>query len=836
MNNLLQDLRYGARMFAKNPGFTLIAVITLALGIGANTAIFSVVNAVLLEPLPFHEPERLALLWQTNPKASAPERPFSYPNFTDVKEQSQVFEEVGAWSAYTNTRFNLTGGTEPEQIQAALVSANLFPILGVQPVLGRAFLPEEDREGGPRAVVISHGLWQRRFGGDPRLLGETLTFDGNGYTVVGIMPSGFAFPKFPKPAEVWVALSRDPDPTLARKFARGATYLSVLARLKQNVTFEQAQAELDTIAGRLQQQHPHFNIDTGLKLTPLDEQASSDLRRALLVMLGAVGFVLLIGCANVANLMFARAVARQKEMAVRIALGASRRRIVRQLLTESLMLSVTGGAMGLLLALWIIDLLSAVPYNAASFIAPYRISPEQIGLNGEVFGFTFLLSLLTGAAFGLVPALEASKPDLNESLKESSVNAVRHSWFRRSCSGALVAAEVALSLVLLIGAGLMIRSFIRLMEVDPGFKPENVLTAEINLPRSNYTDNQKVTAFYQQVLERVRALPGVQSVGASSILPLTGTNQGSDFFIEGQPPPPPDKQNQTYHRAVSSDYFQAMGIAVLEGRAFTEQDHRDAPRVAVVNESMARRFWPGENPVGKRLALSLEALKFPKPNAPPVFDIAGAMREIVGVVKDVRHDGLNTQPEPELFIPYLQRPVREMSIAVRVAGDPASLASLVRREVLAIDPNQPVANIRTMSQLLSDSVAKSRFNFLLLALFAGVALLLAAVGIYGVVSYLVTQRTREIGIRLALGAERRDIVKLVTGQGLLPVVMGMVIGLVASLALTRLMESLLYEVSATDPWTFAEVSLLLVLVAMLACYIPARRAARVDPMEALRYE
>ncbi|HET9533498.1 MAG TPA: ABC transporter permease [Blastocatellia bacterium] len=833
---LWQDLRYGGRMLLRDPGFTLIAVFTLALGIGANTAIFSVVYGLLVRPLPFHEPDRLVFLWQTSQRSSLPQLPFSFPNFTDVKEQSEVFEEVGAWSAYNDTRFNLTGGADPEQVQAALVSANFFPILGVQPMLGRTLLPEEDKEGAERAVVISHGLWQRRFGADPDLPGKTLTLDANSYTVVGVMPPGFSFPKFPRAAEVWMALSRDPDPTLARKFARGANYLGVIARLKQGATLERGQAELDAIAGRLAEQYPHFNTGMGLKAIPLRQQATGDLRRALLVLLGAIGFVLLIACANVANLLLARATARQKEIAVRSALGASRGRIVRQLLTESLLLSFMGGGLGLLLALWGVDLLAAVPYNTPSYMAPYRVATEQIGLNVEVLGFTFLLSLLTGLFFGLAPALGASKPDLNEALKENGASRVAPGWLRNRLRGALVSAEIALSLVLLIAAGLMIKSFSRLMEVDPGFKPENVMTAEISLPRSNYVNDQQVAAFYQEVLERVRALPGVPAAGATSFLPLSGTNQGSDFFIEGQPPPPPDKKNQTYFRSISPDYFQVMSIEMIEGRAFTERDHKDGQRVAIINESMARRYWPGESPLGKRLALSLEALRFPAPNRPPVFDIPAAMREVVGVVRDVRHAGLSAEAEPEMFIPFMQRPAREMTLVVRASDDPAALGSLLRREVLAVDKNQPVANIATMPQLLSDSVAGPRFNFLLLAVFAAVALLLAAIGVYGVISYAVTQRTREIGLRMALGAEPRDVLRLIIFQGMALTLIGLAIGLGAALALTRVMSSLLFGVSATDPAVFLLITLLLAVGALAACYLPARRATRVDPMIALRYE
>ncbi len=835
MEGLWKDLRQSMRMLLKKRGFTAAAVLTLALGIGANTAIFSVIHAVLLRPLPFADPDRLMVLWQTDPKSAPPRRPFSFPNFTDVEEQSQSFEEVGAWSSSVDTRFNLTGDPEPEAIQAAMVSASFFRILGVKPKEGRTFLPEEDKEGGPRAVVISHGLWQRRFGADPQLPGKTLTLDGNSYTVIGIMPAGFAFPKFPKAADVWVALSRDPDPTQFRKYARGAAFLNVLARLKPGIQKEQADAELETIASRLEQEYPHFNTGLGLGIAPLRQQVVGELKNGLLILLGAVAFVLLIACANVANLLLARATARRKEIAIRMALGASRGRIVRQLLTESLLLGVLGGALGLLLAMWGVDLLAVIPYNAASALIPYTVSPDQISLSGAVLGFTFVLSLLTGVFFGLVPALQASRQDLNRSLKEGSASSIRGSR-GYDIRGLLMISEIALSLVLLIGAGLMIKSFLRLLEVDPGFKPDHVLTAEITLPRSQYSSDQQIASFYERLLDRIKTLPEVRSAGAITALPLSGTDNGSDFFIEGQPPPPPDNKNDTSYRAISHEYLQAMGIPVLQGRSFTERDRKDSPGVAIINESMARRFWPEENPVGKRVALSIEALKFPAPNRPPVFDIPGAMREIVGVVKDVRHYGLTSEPQPEMYVPYLQRPAREMSVVVRAAGDPASLTRALQSEVLAIDPGQPLSRIRTMPQLLDDSVAKPRFNLLLLGVFAAVALTLAAVGIYGVVSYSVAQRTHEIGLRMALGAGATDVVKLVVGQAMVLSLTGVGLGLFAAFAMTRVMSGLLYGVSATDPAIFVVISLLLTGVALAASFIPARRAARVDPMVALRHE
>ncbi len=838
MEGFWQDLRYAIRVVIKNRGLSLAAVVALALGIGANTAIFSIFHAVLLRPLPFKDPDRLVLLWQINPRSGWPQVPFSFPNFTDVKEQSQVFESIAAWRSFADTRFNLTGQYEPVEVQAAYVSASFFSTLGVEPLMGRAFLPDEEREGGDRVVVISHGLWQRHFGADRSIIGRPLTLDGTSYTVVGIMPPGFTFPRSTRPAEVWVALSRDPDPTLSRKYARGATYLGVVARLKLKASLQQAQAEEEIIARRLEQQFPHFLKGWGVRVVPLRTQVVGDLREALLVLLGAVGFVLLIACANVANLLLAHATMRQKEIAIRAALGAGRLRIVRQLLAESVLLALLGGAFGLLLSLWGIDLLAAIPSTSQSPFVPYQVSREEIGLNGQVLCFTLALSLLTGIIFGMAPALQASKPDLNQTLKEGTLSRAAGNLRASNLGGpgVLVVSEIALSLVLVIGAGLMLKSYMRLLEIEPGFNPANVLTAEINLPRSKYSSDEQVVTIQGQMLVRLQSLPGVEAVGSVSSLPLSGSDAGSDFFIENQPAPAPDRRINTHHRTISPDYFRAMGIPMVQGRSFTERDSRDTLRVAIINEGMARRFWPGENPVGKRLALSNEALRFVTPNRPPQFDIPSAMREIVGVVKDVRHFGLDAEPKPEMYIPYSQRPTRDMTLVVRSAIDPSRLAEVLRREVLAIDKDQPVSNVRTMSQLLSDSVAKPRANFTLMGLFAALALILASVGIYGVMSYSVTQRTREIGIRMALGAQAGDVLRIVVGQGIVLALAGMLIGLAAAFALTPLMSSLLYGVSATDAATFSGVSLLLMSVAFVAAYIPARRATKVDPMVALRYQ
>ncbi|HKQ75173.1 MAG TPA: ABC transporter permease [Blastocatellia bacterium] len=829
---MFQDLRYGIRMLRQRPGFTLVAVMALALGIGANTAIFSVVNAALLRPLPFPNADRLVVVWQSNQQGEYSQLPLAYPNYDELNKQCQVCEEVGAWYSYTSTRFAVTGGAQPEQAQYAIVSSSLFSVLGVKPALGRAFLPEEDQLGAARVAIISHGLWQRRWAGDSKLIGQPVTLNGQSYTVVGIMPPGFVFPRFPRDADVWVPLANDPLP--GRRFSPGTRYLNVMAKLKAGATITQAEAEMETIARRIEQQDLQFNRGLGLRPTPLHHQLTVHLRLALFVLLGAVGFVLLIACANVANLLLARAASRRQEIAVRLALGATRLRLARQLLTESLILALLGGSAGLLLSAWGVELLSIIPYNAASYYIPYNVSHDQITLDGQVLGFTFALSLLAGVIFGLAPALQSSRPDINASFEGVGAPAGAGGRWRHSRS-LLVAAEIALSLILLVGAGLMIKSFIRLQEVDPGFEPESVLTAEIGLPRAKYPDGQKVTTFHDQLLERLTALPGISAAGLGSSLPLSGTNADTSFFIDGQPKLEPRDRPHTHPRTITQDYFRAMGMRMAEGRAFTEHDHAQGPRVAIINETMARRFWPAQTSLGKRVALDLETWKF-FPDRPPEFDLAMGMREIVGVVRDVRHEGLETEPQPEMYLPDRQRPEREMNLVIRAAVDPGSLAAAVRGAVSSIDPDQPVANIKPMSKLLTDSVAKPRFNYLLLSVFAAVALILTITGVYGVMSYAVAARTREMGIRLALGARGADVLKLVIRQGMRPVFVGIALGLVGAFALTRVMTTLLFGVSATDPAIFAGVVALLAMVALLACYLPARRATKVDPVVALKHE
>ncbi|HEX8775383.1 MAG TPA: ABC transporter permease [Pyrinomonadaceae bacterium] len=811
MRTMLQDIRYGLRVLLKQPGFTLVAIVALALGIGANTAIFSVVNAVLLRPLSFKEPERLVAVWETNNQLSADMRnrnEVAPGNFLDWREQNQVFEQLAAL-VYANA--NLSGVDEPERIQSMLVTTNLFQALGVQPLMGRAFLPEEENINSQRVVILSHELWQRRFGGDPSVLGRTLTLNGNQTVVVGIMPPAFQlqFPVNTK-VEMWMPLRLNPADA-----GRKAHYMYVLGRLKPGVSVSQAHAAMNGIAARLQEQYPETNAEKGANVVSLHKQLVGNVQPYLYLLFGAVGFVLLIACANVANLLLARVSARHKEVAIRIALGASRLRLIRQLLTESIMLAGLGGMLGLLLAYWGIDLLIA--------LSPADVPRlEEIGLHGPVFAWTLLVSLLTGLLFGLAPALQASKPDLNEALKESggrTTGGVGRSRLRNM----LVVSEVALALVLLVGAGLMIRSFMRLQQTSPGFEPKNLLTMNISLPRQKYKEQQQANVFFEQLLQRVRAVPGVESVGGIDPLPLSDSNETTGVLVEGQPALAPADRPEVGSRNVTPGYFQTMRIPLLKGRPFTEQDREDAPPMVIVNEALARRFWPGEDAIGKRLGFEDDEGK-------------QEWREVVGVVGNVRHERLDVEAKPEVYVPYRQLPRNFMTLVVRTSSEPANMIAAIRDQVLALDKDQPVFGIKTMEERLSKSVAQSRFIMMLLAVFSALALSLAAIGIYGVMAYTVSQRTHEIGIRMALGAQGGDVMRMVVRQGMTLAMAGVVLGLVAAFALTRLMTSLLYGVTATDPWTFGVVPVVLSTVALLAIIIPARRSTRIDPMEALRYE
>lgn len=805
METLLQDLRYGARMLAKQPGFTLVAIFTLALGIGANTAIFSVVNAVMLRPLPYTEPERIVRVWQTSTKNPQDRSYVSALNFRDWRDQNQVFDSVAAY--FNKAAFNLTGTGEPERITASPVSASLFPMLGVAPAIGRGFLEEEDRKDGNKVVILSHHLWQSRFGGDSQVLEKTLMLDNQSYTIIGVMPPDFRFPW--AETSLWVPMALDFD-----NWGRGNFFIDVIARLKPEVTLEQAQADMDAIALRLEKDYPSTNTDSRVALVPMHEQVVGKTRPVLIVMLGAVAFVLLVACANVANLLLARAAGRRKEIAVRVALGATRLRLIRQLLSESLMLSFAGGLLGILVALLGNRALIGLTPDAFPRV-------EEIGIDGRVLVFTLVLSAVTGIVFGLVPALQASRPNLNETLKEGGRGSTAGEGFLRR---GLVVVEVALALILLIGAGLMIRSFVYLSEVDPGFSTEKILTAEIALPWSKYPESIKQANFFQQVLDRVKTLPGVQASGAATALPLTRFNNWRLFYIDGRPHASAQDYTGAGYRAISQDYFKAMGMPMLRGRELSESDHNKSERVVVINNAFAQRFFADEDPLGKRMKMGTE----PGSSNP--------WMTVVGIVGDVKHTEIDEDARPEIYLPYLQAPQNVMTLAIRTTSNPESLTEALRREVQAIDPDQPLSKIATIDQLVDRSTARRRFNMLLLGTFAAAALLLASLGIYGVMSYTVTQNTREIGIRMALGAQSSDVLKLVIWQGMVLALVGVAIGIAGAFGLTRLIESLLFGVAATDTVTFIAIPAILSAVALLACYLPAYRAAKVDPMIALRHE
>jgi putative ABC transport system permease protein len=802
MEVIFKDMRYALRMLIKSPGFAAVAVLTLAIGIGANTAIFSVVNSVLLRPLPFRDPDRLVMLYENNQTKGHTRVPVAAPNYIDWRNQNQIFEQMAAnWV----TSFNLASGGDPERLRGARVSAGFFEMLGVQPIRGRVFSAEEDQPGRDNVVLASYGLWQRRFGADPGIIGKTVKLNGQDYTLIGVMPHGF---QFPEQAELWTPAAFNND-SLSN---RGGHFIYVLGRLKQGATLGQAQGEMATIARRLEQQYPDFNEGWGVDIVPLHEMLVGDMKQTLLVLLAAVGFVLLIACSNVANLLLARATSRHKEIAIRSALGATRLHLIRQLLTESLMLALLGGGLGLLLALWGVDLLVSInPDNIP------RI--QEIGVDRWVLGFTLLLSVFTGLAFGLVPAIQSSRLDLTESLKDSGRNLTASA--RHRVRSLLVITEVALALVLLIGAGLMIKSFYGLLQVRPGFNPEKLLTMEISLRGTNYSESDKRAEFFRNVLERVKNQPGVESAGVTASLPLSRNEHMYGLIMEGQSNTASATLPTSSYAAVSADYFSTMGIPLVKGRYFTEQDNKSGRRVAIINEALARRYFPNEDPIGKRLEIT---------NGPP------AQREIVGVVGDVKQSGLDKDVTAQIYEPYLQQPYSTMSLVVRGSGSPASLTGAVRSQVQVVDRDQPISNIKTMEQLVADSVAQPRLSMFLLGIFAAVALLLSAVGIYGVMSYSVFQRTHEIGIRMALGAQARDVLRMIVGQGMSLALIGVGLGLTAAFVLMRIMSSLLYQVSATDPSTFVAISFLLTGVAFLACYIPARRATRVDPMIALRNE
>ncbi|MGH9930299.1 MAG: ABC transporter permease [Pyrinomonadaceae bacterium] len=813
METLLRDIRYGARSLLKRPGFALVAVITLALGIGANTAIFSVVNAVLLRPLPFPESEQLVKLGE-GPSADHPERGvFSFPDYKDVQAQTQTLEHV---AGYLNSGAMLSSdGADAERVLGVDVSPEYFQVLGVKPQLGRTFTSEEDH---PQAsvVVISYGLWQRRFGGSQQIIGSQLKLGASSMTIIGVMPAGFEFPFRAEHQDFWEPLNDRPTPD---REARDARSLNVIGRVRPGISASQADVELRTIANRLTQQYPASNTGVVMGAASLRTDLSSDIRPALLILLGAVAFVLLIACANVANLLLARAATRQKEIAIRSALGASRVRIIRQLLVESLLLALLGGALGLLLATWGVQLLVT--------IAPTNIPRlQQVGLDLPVLLFALLLSALVGVGFGTVPALQASRRDLNGALNDANRGSTENLTRNRARS-LLVVSEVALSLVLLIGAGLLLKSFVRLLHTSPGFDATRIVALDIPLSRQRYDTPRKQSYFFHQLIDRTKALAGVESVGVVNLLPLGNSDEALTFSIAGRPKFPAGSEPVANYTVVSSGYFEALKILLRQGRSFGSEDKEKAPAVVLISEELARQYFAGESPIGKRLTIDSDS-------GSPADAIS---REIVGVVGDVRRESLDIATVPEFYVPYEQAPERRMNLVVRMTADnPANTTATLRQALKELDGDQMVWQTRTLDQLVAASIAGRRFNMLLLGLFAGLALVLAALGIYGVMAYSVTRRTHEIGIRMALGARMIDVLRLVIKDGMTLALIGVVVGLGGAFALTRLMSTLLFGVTPTDASTFVGISLGLLAVALIASYIPARRATKVDPLVALRYE
>ena len=810
MDAFWRNLVYSARMLLKRPGLTAVAVVAIGLGIGANTAIFSVVNTVLLQPLPYEHPEQLVMVSTEQRNQALDGRgSFSVPDFFDVQQSSTTLQYL---ATVQRSGTIVTQGGDPERLIGAVVSSDYFSALGVKPELGRVFTRDEDKPGASPVIILSHGLWQRRFGGDPGIIGREIDLGGKS-TVIGIMPAGFQFPISDDNQDYWEPIFAAAFMTKETREERSNRLLQVFGRLRPGVTVAQAKADLDLLSRQIEQQSPQSNTNVIFNAVSMHEDMTRNYRAALLIMLGAVGLVLLIACANVANLLLARAAARQKEVAIRMALGASRSRIAAQLLTESVLLALVGGALGLLLASWGTDLL--VAYGPAD-VPRLR----EISLDSHVLAFTFGVSTLTGILFGLAPALHASRPDPGNMLKESG-RGLSHAGRNRTRS-VLIVSEVALSLMLLAGAGLLINSFWRLMRTDAGFDPKSVLTLDIPLSRATYPKPEQRAAAFKQLVERMKNIPGVRDAGIVSNVPLTDFDVEISFNIEGRPPYKPGEETVADYTVASGDYFRTINIALLRGRVFTDADTANSPQVMVISNAFAKYYFPNEDPIGKRL----------------VFDGEDQTpREIVGVVGDVRRKGLDVPVQPEMYVSYLQKPDRRMNLVLRTeTRDATDLTAAARAEVKAFDPAQIIWRIQTLEQLLGTSVAPRRFNMMLLGIFAAVALILAAIGLYGVMSYSVSWQTHEIGIRMALGANRADVLRLVVQQGMKMTVIGLALGLIGAFLMSRVLIGMLYGVSPTDPLTFTGVSIVLLGVALLACLIPARRATRVDPIVALRSE
>jgi predicted permease len=807
----MRNFRYAARTLAKSPGFTLVAIVTLALGIGANTAIFSVANALLLRPLPYAHPDRLVLVYAVKADAPFAIQPFSYLRATFLNEKSRAF---AGFAAFTNETFNLTGTGDPEQLSAARVSWNFFNVLGVSPAIGRAFLPEEDQPGARAVCLISHALWTRAFGARADIAGQNITLDATPYTIAGVLPRGFQFAPLGADVDLWAPRVFDLNITTPAQIRAGVGFLSAVARLAPGVGARQADAEMNIQDRQYKRENPGMpdaDPSQTIHARDLQEQTVANVRTAVLILCGAVGLLLLIACANVAALLLSRALARRKEIAIRAALGAKRTALIAQLLAESVLLALAGGALGIALSAWGTHALAALGQGNLPRV-------DEIGIDWRVMLFTAGLSLITGVLFGLLPALQLSRQDLNPVLRAEGRGSAG-SRRRSRARGVLVVAQVALSMVLLVGAGLLIRSLVRLRNVNAGFDARNVLTMRVALPPARYPKGPQMAAFYDQVVKKVSAMPGVRSAAVCSALPVRPV-RFSPVLVQGQPEIPLAARPLMAIQMVSPAYFRTLRVALRQGREFNERDDPGAPLVAVVNETLVRRYWPHDNPIGKHLLLG----RMVKPT------------EVVGVAADVSNLSLAAAPEAEVYLPFPQRPWASMNLILRTAGDPRNLAGAARAAVAAVDRDQPVTAVNTMEEVLAASTAQQRFSVFLLGVFSVTALVLAAVGLYGAIAYSVAERTQEMGIRIALGADTGDILRMIVGQGLALALAGLVIGAVAALALTRLMSGLLFQVSAADPASFAAGALLFAVVAALASYLPARRATRVDPTEALRYE